>query len=407
MMTEHVEKQEVEATETMMDAMNSVQEVNIGDIVKGEILKIQDNKQAIVGIIGGGVEGVIPFNELSASPFENVTDIVNVGDVVDLVVIKPIMDKENGSFLLSKRRIDAKKVWEDIQKDFENGTIIEAPVTDAVKGGLVVDAGVRGFVPASMVDAHFVDDFSVYKGQTLRFKIVEIEPSENRLILSHKAVVEAEKEVAKKEVLAKLVEGDTVTGTVARLTNFGAFIDLGGVDGLVHISQISYDHVKNPADVLTVGDSVEVKILSIDTETGRISLSIKDTQPGPWDNIEERAAIGMTLTGTVKRLTSFGAFVEVYPGVEGLVHISQISHNHIATPHEVLHEGDEIQVKVLDVNPDDQRLSLSIKALQEKPAGLKEKEEIVEYELPEEDTGFTLGDILGEQLSDMTTEDDQ
>ncbi|MPQ21411.1 30S ribosomal protein S1 [Carnobacterium divergens] len=406
-MTEHVEKQEVEATETMMDAMNSVQEVNIGDIVKGEILKIQDNKQAIVGIIGGGVEGVIPFNELSASPFENVTDIVNVGDVVDLVVIKPIMDKENGSFLLSKRRIDAKKVWEDIQKDFENGTIIEAPVTDAVKGGLVVDAGVRGFVPASMVDAHFVDDFSVYKGQTLRFKIVEIEPSENRLILSHKAVVEAEKEVAKKEVLAKLVEGDTVTGTVARLTNFGAFIDLGGVDGLVHISQISYDHVKNPADVLTVGDSVEVKILSIDTETGRISLSIKDTQPGPWDNIEERAAIGMTLTGTVKRLTSFGAFVEVYPGVEGLVHISQISHNHIATPHEVLHEGDEIQVKVLDVNPDDQRLSLSIKALQEKPAGLKEKEEVVEYELPEEDTGFTLGDILGEQLSDMTTEDDQ
>ncbi|MCO6017720.1 MULTISPECIES: 30S ribosomal protein S1 [Carnobacterium] len=406
-MTEHVEKQEVEATETMMDAMNSVQEVNIGDIVKGEILKIQDNKQAIVGIIGGGVEGVIPFNELSASPFENVTDIVNVGDVVDLVVIKPIMDKENGSFLLSKRRIDAKKVWEDIQKDFENGTIIEAPVTDAVKGGLVVDAGVRGFVPASMVDAHFVDDFSVYKGQTLRFKIVEIEPSENRLILSHKAVVEAEKEVAKKEVLAKLVEGDTVTGTVARLTNFGAFIDLGGVDGLVHISQISYDHVKNPADVLTVGDSVEVKILSIDTETGRISLSIKDTQPGPWDNIEERAAIGMTLTGTVKRLTSFGAFVEVYPGVEGLVHISQISHNHIATPHEVLHEGDEIQVKVLDVNPDDQRLSLSIKALQEKPAGLKEKEEVVDYELPEEDTGFTLGDILGEQLSDMTTEDDQ
>lgn len=407
MMTEHVEKQEVEATETMMDAMNSVQEVNIGDIVKGEILKIQDNKQAIVGIIGGGVEGVIPFNELSASPFENVTDIVNVGDVVDLVVIKPIMDKENGSFLLSKRRIDAKKVWEDIQKDFENGTIIEAPVTDAVKGGLVVDAGVRGFVPASMVDAHFVDDFSVYKGQTLRFKIVEIEPSENRLILSHKAVVEAEKEVAKKEVLAKLVEGDTVTGTVARLTNFGAFIDLGGVDGLVHISQISYDHVKNPADVLTVGDSVEVKILSIDTETGRISLSIKDTQPGPWDNIEERAAVGTTLTGTVKRLTSFGAFVEVYPGVEGLVHISQISHNHIATPHEVLHEGDEIKVKVLDVNPGDQRLSLSIKALQEKPDGLKEKEEVVDYELPEEDTGFTLGDILGEQLSDMTTEDDQ
>lgn len=185
-MTENVENQE-----TMMDAMNSVQDVNIGDIVQGEILTIQDNKQAIVGIVGGGVEGVIPFNELSSTPFENVTDVVNVGDVVDLVVIKPIKDKENGSFLLSKRRIDAKKVWEGIQKDFEAGTIIQAPVTDVVKGGLVVDVGIRGFVPASMVDAHFVDDFSVYKGQTLGFKIVEIEPSENRLILSHKAVVEA------------------------------------------------------------------------------------------------------------------------------------------------------------------------------------------------------------------------
>ncbi len=402
-MTENVENQE-----TMMDAMNSVQDVNIGDIVQGEILTIQDNKQAIVGIVGGGVEGVIPFNELSSTPFENVTDVVNVGDVVDLVVIKPIKDKENGSFLLSKRRIDAKKVWEGIQKDFEAGTIIQAPVTDVVKGGLVVDVGIRGFVPASMVDAHFVDDFSVYKGQTLGFKIVEIEPSENRLILSHKAVVEAEKEVAKKEIMTKLVEGDTVTGTVARLTNFGAFIDLGGVDGLVHISQISYNHVKAPADVLTVGEEVQVKILSINEETGRISLSIKDTQPGPWENIEERAAVGSTLSGIVKRLTSFGAFVEVYPGVEGLVHISQISHNHIATPHEVLHEGDEIKVKVLEVNPTDQRLSLSIKALEEKPASEKsEKEDVVDYTLPEEDSGFTLGDILGEQLSDMTSEDDE
>ena len=402
-MTENVENQE-----TMMDAMNSVQDVNIGDIVQGEILTIQDNKQAIVGIVGGGVEGVIPFNELSSTPFENVTDVVNVGDVVDLVVIKPIKDKENGSFLLSKRRIDAKKVWVGIQKDFEAGTIIQAPVTDVVKGGLVVDVGIRGFVPASMVDAHFVDDFSVYKGQTLGFKIVEIEPSENRLILSHKAVVEAEKEVAKKEIMTKLVEGDTVTGTVACLTNFGAFIDLGGVDGLVHISQISYNHVKAPGDVLTVGEEVQVKILSINEETGRISLSIKDTQPGPWENIEERAAVGSTLSGIVKRLTSFGAFVEVYPGVEGLVHISQISHNHIATPHEVLHEGDEIKVKVLEVNPTDQRLSLSIKALEEKPASEKsEKEDVVDYTLPEEDSGFTLGDILGEQLSDMTSEDDE
>ena len=405
-MTDNEKNHEVEGQESMMDAMNSVQEINIGDVVKGEILTIQDNKQAIVGIIGGGVEGVIPNNELSAAPFENVTDIVNVGDIVDLVVIKEIKEKENGSYLLSKRRIDAKKVWEKIQKEFDEGTIIEAPVKEVVKGGLVVDVGVRGFVPASMVDVHFVEDFSSYKGQTLKFKIVEIEPSENRLILSHKAVVEAENEDKKKDVLNHLVEGETVTGKIARLTNFGAFIDLGGVDGLVHISQIAYEHVKNPADVLTVGEEVKVKILSVNEEEGRISLSIKETLPGPWDNIEERAAVGSVLSGLVKRLTSFGAFVEVFPGVEGLVHISQISHNHIATPHEILSEGDEIKVKVLEVNPTDQRLSLSIKALEEKPNNPKEKQEETNYDLPEEDTGFTLGDILGDQLSDITTSED-
>ena len=402
-MTDHTDNHEVSEQESMMDALNSVQEIHIGDTVQGEILKIQDNKQAIVGIIGGGVEGVIPNNELSAAPFEDVTEIVNVGDVVDLVVIKEIKDKENGSYLLSKRRIDAKKVWEKIQTDYENGTIIEAPVKEVVKGGLVVDAGVRGFVPASMVDVHFVDDFSSYKGQTLAFKIMEIEPSENRLILSHKAVLQAENEIKKKEVMKNLTEGETVKGKVARLTNFGAFIDLGGVDGLVHISQLSYEHVKNPADVLSGGEEVDVKILSANEEEGRISLSIKDTLPGPWDNIEERAAVGSVLDGTVKRLTSFGAFVEVFPGVEGLVHISQISHNHIATPHEVLSEGQEIKVKVLDVNPTDQRLSLSIKALEEKPFQ-EAKEETTDYQMPESDTGFTLGDILGDQLSDITSD---
>lgn len=405
-MTENEKNQEIEEQESMMDAMNSVQEISIGDTVKGEILTIQENKQAIVGIIGGGVEGVIPNNELSAAPFDNVTDIVNVGDIVDLVVIKEIKEKENGSYLLSKRRIDAKKVWEKIQKEYDEGTIIEAPVKEVVKGGLVIDVGVRGFVPASMVDVHFVEDFSSYKGQTLKFKIVEIEPSENRLILSHKAVVEAENEEKKKDLLSHLVEGETVKGKVARLTNFGAFIDLGGVDGLVHISQIAYEHVKDPADVLTVGEEVNVKVLSVNEEEGRISLSIKETLPGPWDNIEERAAVGAVLDGLVKRLTSFGAFVEVFPGVEGLVHISQISHNHIATPHEVLSEGEEIKVKVLEVNPTDQRLSLSIKALEEKPNHPKEKQEEINYDIPEEDTGFTLGDILGDQLSDITTDED-
>ena len=393
--------------QTMQDALDIVKDIQIGDLVQGEVLTLQD-KQAIVGIIGGGVEGVIPFNELSTSPVERVEDVLAVGDVVDLVVIKQIKDKENGSFLLSKKRVDARKVWEDIQAKFDNKEIIEAPVVDAVKGGLVVDAGVRAFVPASMVSDHYVDNLAQFKGQTLAFEIVEIEPSENRLILSRKNLVAAEKAAKRAAVFEAIQEGSVVTGKVARLTNFGAFIDLGGVDGLVHISQISHEHVAKASDKLKVGEEVQAKVISVDPESGRASLSIKDTLAGPWDNIEERAAVGSVLDGLVKRLTTFGAFVELFPGVEGLVHISQIAHQHIATPHEVLKEGQEVQVKVLEVHPEQQRISLSIKALQEAPKPEKEEvEEVVEetYELPEEDVSFSLADRLGDQLSELKVEE--
>ncbi|MGM0139036.1 ribosomal protein S1 [Enterococcus sp. DIV0755b] len=400
------ENNQVENGESMADALESFQEVNVGDIVKGEVLAVED-KQAIVGIEGAGVEGVVPVKELSTLPIEDINEVVKVGDVLELVVISTIgKDKENGSYLLSKRRLDAKKVWEEIEQDFKDGKIIEAPVTNVVKGGLVVDVGVRGFVPASMVEDHFVADFEEYKGKTLAFKIIEIEPSENRLILSHKAVVESEKAVRKEELLNSIHDGDVVEGTVARLTDFGAFVDLGGIDGLVHVSEISHSHVAKPSDALKVGDKVQVKVLSVDPEKERISLSIKDTLPGPWSDIEEKAAVGTVLDGTVKRLTSFGAFVEVFPGVEGLVHISQISHKHIATPHEVLHEGDEVKVKVLEVNPEEHRIALSIKALEEKPA----EEKVVEedsYDLPEESTGFTMGDILGQALSNSDEANDE
>ena len=390
---------QVTGTETMEEALNSVQEIHIGDIVKGEVLAIED-KQVVVGILGAGLEGVIPAKELSTTHTDDLESLVKVGDELDLVVISTIgKDKENGSYLLSKRRLDAKKLWEEIEGKFATGEIVEAPVTGVVKGGLVADLGIRAFIPASMVDDHFVNDFSKYKGQTLRFKIVEIEPSENRLILSHKAVVEEEKQKQKEAVFASIKEGEQIEGTVARLTSFGAFIDLGGVDGLVHVSEISHTHVAKPSDVLKVGEKVNVLVLSVDPATDRISLSIKDTLPGPWDGIEDKAPVGSVLTGTVKRLTSFGAFVELFPGVEGLVHISQIAHKHIATPHEVLSEGDEVKVKVLQETPENHRIALSIKALEEKPAA--KVEEVVEeenYELPEESTGFTMGDILGDAL---------
>ena len=386
----------------LLEALNSVKTVEVGDVVKGEILAFDDQKQVIVGIEGTGVEGVVPARELTSGVDEGA---YKVGDELDLVVISKIgSDKEGGSFLLSQRRLAARKVWDDIEKKFEAGETIKAPVTQVVKGGLVVDAGVRGFIPASMVSDHFVEDLNQYKGQELELKIVELEPSENRLILSHKEIVQQEREANKKAVLDKLVVGDVVEGKVARLTNFGAFIDLGGVDGLVHVSEISFERVGKPSDVLKVGQDVKVKVLAVDPEKDRISLSIKQTLPQPWDNITEKVAEGDVLEGTVKRLTSFGAFVEVFPGVEGLVHISQISHKHIATPNEVLASGEKVKVKVLNVNAEEHRLALSIKSLQEKPAAEKKQEAPVEeekVEIPEEDTGFTMADLVGDELKDQ------
>ena len=406
---------ENENNTAMLEALDSIKTVNVGDVVKGRVLQIDDDRQAIVGIEDSGVEGVVPANQLSTKPVDNINDVVKVGDELDWVVISKIgSDKENGSYLLSHRRLEAMKVWNEIQKKFDDGETITATVTQAVKGGLVVDAGVRGFVPASMITDHYVEDLNQFKGEELEFKIIEIEPSENRLILSHKEIVQAQHEEAAKKIFSELATGDVVEGKVARMTNFGAFIDLGGVDGLVHVSEISYDHVDKPADVLEVGQEVKVKVLNVDPERERISLSIKQTLPGPWDDIEEKAAVGTVLTGTVKRLTSFGAFVEVFPGVEGLVHISQISHKHIATPADVLEAGQEVKVKVLNVDPERQRLGLSIKALEEAPAGSdnnnnnnggsrrpRRRNNNYIADAPEEESGFNLGDLLGDQLKNF------
>lgn len=416
----------------LLDALNSVEEVNVGDVVKGEVLAIDDDKQVIVGIQGTGVEGVVPLKELSTQRVDDVNEAAKVGDVLDLVVISRIgSDKENGSYLLSHRRLEARKVWDDVEKECEAGHTIKAPVTQVVKGGLVVDAGVRGFIPASMIDDHYVEDLNAYKGQELELKIIEIEPSENRLILSHRAVVEKQREAQREEALKTLQAGDVVEGKVARLTNFGAFVDLGGIDGLVHVSEISYERVEKPADVLKVGQEVTVKILSVDADRERVSLSIKATLPEPWDGIEEKAPQGAVLDGKVKRLTSFGAFVEVFPGVEGLVHISQISHQHIATPNDVLKVGQEIKVKVLDVRPDEKRLALSIKALEEKPQTADDDNESQPERrsnnnrrrnnnrdnrtaserstanAPEESTGFTLGDLIGDELKNAESNNDE
>ncbi|MCA1058311.1 30S ribosomal protein S1 [Rossellomorea aquimaris] len=376
----------------MMEDMNGIEVKNleIGEKVKGTVTKVEE-KQVLVDVQDSKVDGIIPISELSSLHIEKASDVVNEGDVLELIVTKV----EEELLVLSKRKVDAEKAWEEMKSRFENGDVFEAEVKDVVKGGLVVDLGVRGFVPASLVEDYYVEDFSDYKDKTLTFKIVELDQEKNRLILSHRAVVEAEKQQQKKKLLTDIESGAVLEGTVQRITDFGAFVDIGGVDGLVHISQLSHEHVEKPSDVVTEGQKVQVKVLSVDRDNERISLSIKETLPGPWSEISEKAPKGSVLDGVVKRLVSYGAFVEVLPGVEGLVHISQISHKHIGTPHEVLQENQDVKVKVLDVNENEQRLSLSIKALEEK------EEEVTDYEMPEESTGFQLGEMIGDKLKDL------
>jgi small subunit ribosomal protein S1 len=396
---------ETAAAESQEQSMGEVAALKKGALVKGKIIKV-DNDQAFVDI-GYKYDGVIPLRELSNIQLDSAEQGVQIGQEVELRVVRLNDGKEE--LILSKRAVDAEKAWEQLQSDLENKTVLEATVAEVVKGGLVVDVGTRGFVPASMVERHFVEDFSDYKGRKLRLRVKEIDREKNKVILSQKDVLDEEFEAGKKQVMEKLSVGQELDGTVQRLTPFGAFIDIGGVDGLVHISEMAWHHVEAPSEVVKEGDKVRVQVLKVDPAADRISLSIRATQPGPWQQAGQQFEIGSIVTGTVKRLVAFGAFVEVAPGVEGLVHISQIAHRHIGTPHEVLKEGQEVKVKVLDINTGEKRISLSIKETEEAPAGEPRQErpsrggrEHKQSDVvipPNQSLSMTLGERFGDKLN--------
>ncbi|MBP2077843.1 30S ribosomal protein S1 [Oceanobacillus polygoni] len=372
----------------MSEESKDLQQLNVGDTVTGTVIKLEE-KQVLVDI-GYKTEGILPIGELSSLHVESTADVLKEGDTVTLKVKK----LEDDEVILSKKAVDAEAAWEDLEQKYKNDEIFETVVKEVVKGGLVVDVGLRGFIPASLVETHFVEDFSDYKDKPLTVKIADLDREQNRIILSHRAVVEAEANAKKNELLQSLEEGQVLEGTVQRITSFGAFVDIGGVDGLVHISQLAHEHVAKASDVVSEGDKIQVEILSVDRDNERISLSHKNTLPGPWSDIESRVSSGSTVEGTVKRLVNFGAFVEILPGVEGLVHISQIANRHIGTPQEVLEVGQQVKVKVLDVNEAEERISLSIKELEQE----QEQKEYQKYEKDDEQTGFQLGDFIGDQL---------
>ncbi|UDI78240.1 30S ribosomal protein S1 [Staphylococcus taiwanensis] len=389
-------------TEEFNESM--INDIKEGDKVTGEVQQVED-KQVVVHINGGKFNGIIPISQLSTHHIENPNEVVKQGDEIEAYVTKIEIDEENdsGAYILSKRQLETEKSYEYLQEKLDNEEVIEAKVTEVVKGGLVVDVGQRGFVPASLISTDFIEDFSVFDGQTIRIKVEELDPENNRVILSRKAVEQAENDVKKASLLESLNEGDVIKGKVARLTNFGAFIDIGGVDGLVHVSELSHEHVNSPEDVVSVGQEVDVKVKSVDKDTERISLSIKDTLPTPFESIKGQFHENDVIEGKVVRLANFGAFVEIAPGVQGLVHISEIAHEHIGTPSEKLEPGQQVSVKILGIDEDNERISLSIKATLPNENVIESDDATTQSYLSNDndEDNPTLGDVFGDKFKNL------
>ena len=335
----------------------SLRDFKEGDILEGTVVKI--DRDEVLLDIGYKSEGVIPTKELSIRHDVDPGQVVKVGDEVEALVLQK-EDKE-GRLILSKKRAQYERAWGRIEEVMQSGGTIKGPVIEVVKGGLILDIGLRGFLPASLVDLRRVRDLHPFVGNELEAKIIELDRNRNNVVLSRRAFLEESQSEGRKKFLESLQKGERRKGTVSSIVNFGAFVDLGGVDGLVHVSELSWKHVDHPSEVAQVGQEVEVEVLDVDLERERVSLSLKATQEDPWKEFERKYSAGEIIDGQVTKLVPFGAFVRVAAGIEGLVHISEISEQHIETPESVLSVGDEVRVKVIEVDVPRRRISLSMR----------------------------------------------
>jgi len=357
--------------EELIAAMeSSFRDFKDGDIVEGEVVKI--DRDEVLLDIGYKSEGVIPSKELSIRHDVKPGEVVKVGEHMEALVLQK-EDKE-GRLILSKKRAQYERAWGRIEEVMTSGQTIKGPVIEVVKGGLILDIGLRGFLPASLVDLRRVRDLQPFVGTELECKIIELDRNRNNVVLSRRAFLEESQSEGRKTFLQNLQKGERRKGTVSSIVNFGAFVDLGGVDGLVHVSELSWKHVDHPQEVVTVGQEVEVEVLDVDLERERVSLSLKATQEDPWKEFERTSQAGAIIDGTVTKLVPFGAFVRVAQGIEGLVHISEISHEHVDAPESVLSVGQEVKVKVIDVDVARRRVSLSMRQVTAPPPKPKEIE---------------------------------
>lgn len=372
-----------------------------GQIVEGRVVQVRDDE--VIVDVGYKSEGRIPASELGLAEGQTPKDVLKEGDKVYVQVLR--VDEDEGTVVVSKRRADERRAWEILTRKYEAKEPLEATVIARVKGGLLVDVGVRGFVPASHVDLNFVDDLDQYVGKKLRFRIIELDRQRRNVVLSRKQLLEEELEQAKQKAFSELQAGQIITGVVRRITDFGAFVDVGGgVEGLLHVSELAYSRVEHPRDVLREGQEIQVKVLAVDPERERISLSLKGAKPDPWLTIADRYSEGQIVDGEVTRTVDFGAFVKLEDGVEGLVHISQLANHRVENVTDVVQPGQHVKVKVINLDPQARRIGLSIKAVNPKPPKPKPEPKEEETALTYGDPGaggITIGDVV-EGLDQLT-----
>ena len=339
----------------------TVTDFDEGDLVTGTVVKLE--RDEVVLDIGYKSEGVIPSRELSIRKDVNPADIVAMGDEIEALVLQK-EDKE-GRLVLSKKRAEYERAWNAVEEKFNSGETVEGEVIEVVKGGLILDIGLRGFLPASLVDLRRVKDLNAYLGTRIEARVIEMDRNRNNVVLSRRVVLEEARKAERQEILSKLQVGMRLKGTVSSIVDFGAFVDLGGIDGLVHISELSWNHVNHPSEVVKVGQEVEVQVLDVDLNRERISLGLKQTTEDPWRSLVKKYPVDAIVEGTVTKLVTFGAFVDLGEGVEGLVHISEMAKQHVDQPSQVCSVGDHVQVKVMEIDLDRRRISLSMKAAAE------------------------------------------
>jgi small subunit ribosomal protein S1 len=368
-----------------------------GDVVKGKVVRI--DKDEVLVDIGYKSEGVIPSHELSIRKSVNPADEVQPDEEIDALVLTK--EDSDGRLILSKKRARFEKAWRRIEAAAESGEPVEGNVIEVVKGGLILDLGVRGFLPASLVDIRRVHNLDEFMGQTLECKVIELNRSRNNVVLSRRAVLEEERKEVREQILGRLEPGQVVEGKISNIVDFGAFVDLDGIDGLIHISELSWSHVNHPSEVVAIGDTVRIKVLDIDRDRQRISLGLKQTQEDPWQRVISAHRPGDVLGGTVTKVVAFGAFVEILPGVEGLVHISELADHHVESPSEVVEPGSTLDVKILEIDEERRRLSLSIKQVEEQRMPMGDLGEQIQAAsgTTETDEDATSGPVAAEDSS--------